>query len=85
MKDAEALVLEEMQSVNRSANIVVCTSRITDGLLQSLITVKNQQRNPMLFFIVQPDVSSQEKKVLANKVKMLDEFGIYYEVLNVKV
>lgn len=85
MKDAEALVLEEMQSVNRSANIVVCTSRITDGLLQSLITVKNQQRNPMLFFIVQPDASSQEKKVLANKVKMLDEFGIYYEVLNVKV
>lgn len=85
MKDAEALVLEEMQSVNRCANIVVCTSRITDGLLQALITVKNQQRNPMLFFIVQPDVSSQEKKALASKVKMLDEFGIYYEVLNVKV
>lgn len=85
MKDAEALVLEEMQSVNRCANIVVCTSRITDGLLQALITVKNQQRNPMLFFIVQPDVSSQEKRALANKVKMLDEFGIYYEVLNVKV
>ena len=85
MKDAEALVVEEMQSVNRCANIVVCTSRITDGLLQALITVKNQQRNPMLFFIVQPDVSSQEKKALASKVKMLDEFGIYYEVLNVKV
>ncbi len=85
MKDAESLVLEEMQSVNRCANIVVCTSRITDGLLQSLIAVKNQQRNPVLFFIVQPDVTSQEKKKLANKVRMLDEFGIYYEVLNVKV
>lgn len=85
MKDAEALVLDEMQSVNRCANIVICTSRVTDGLLHALIAAKNQQRNPMLFFIVQPDASSREKKVLANKVRMLDEFGIYYEVLNVKV
>lgn len=82
--DAECIVLETMQLQNRSANLLICTSKVTEGLLQALISVKAQQRNPILYYVMKPDANEKDRREAATHIRMLDEFGIYYEVVSAK-
>ncbi len=49
---AVRLLSEEGRSMYGRSNIVFCTSRVTDDLVQLLIRIKSSGRNPMLFFVI---------------------------------
>lgn len=66
---------------NRSANIILCTSQITDHLIQQLINIKQQQRNPMLYYIIRPDVNRRALEDLKSPLQVLDDYNIVYHLV----
>ncbi|HEX3011950.1 MAG TPA: hypothetical protein VHQ70_07940, partial [Syntrophomonadaceae bacterium] len=76
--DGADILENESHLGNRSANIIICTAKITDHLVQELINIKQQQRNPMLFYIIKPDANSHEIEDLKAPLTVLDDFGIVY-------
>ena len=61
---------------NRSANLIVCTARITSELVQQLIQVKRQHRQPELYVIYPERLVQREREELMMPLRMLDEAGI---------
>ena len=80
--DAESMLRAEAELPGLTANVVVCTSRVTEGLLQALIQMKAQRRSPMLYYILSPESVRQDRSEAAARVRMLDEHGIRYEVIS---
>lgn len=79
--DGADILENESHLGNRSANVILCTSKITDHLVQELISVKQQQRNPMLFYIMKPDANSREVKDLKASLQVLDDYSIIYHTV----
>lgn len=79
--DAQELLTIEMAGANKRANLLVVTSRVTDGLLDTLATVRSQQRNPLLYCIMPTNVTANERKEIQARFFGLDEAGIPYRVL----
>lgn len=79
--DAQELLTVEMAGANQRANLLVVTSRVTDGLLDMLATVRSQQRNPLLYCIMPTNVTANERKDIQARFFGLDEAGIPYRVL----
>lgn len=76
--DACQILGEEGSRANRSTNVIVCTSRVTDALLQELLRVKRQRRNPELWQIVPAGYNSRQMETLRGKLKILDEANIHH-------
>ena len=79
--DAQELLTIEMAGANKRANLLVVTSRVTDGLLDTLTTISSQQRNPFLYCIMPTNVTSAERKQIQARFLGLDDAGIPYRVL----
>ncbi len=79
--DAQELLTIEMAGANQRANVLVVTSRVTDGLLDTLNTIRTQQRNPLLYCIMPTNVTANERKELQARFLGLDDAGIPYRVL----
>lgn len=79
--DAQELLTIEMAGANQRANVLVVTSRVTDGLLDTLTTIRSQQRNPLLYCIMPTNVTASERKELQARFLGLDDAGIPYRVL----
>lgn len=79
--DAAALMAEEQKMRGQTANVVVCTSRITDEMLTALLAVHQQRRSPALLYILPPNADRNTREEAAARVRMLDEYGIYCEVV----
>jgi hypothetical protein len=81
MLDAFGILEKEKQVSNRSSNIIICSSRITEELIQELIAVKQQQRNPMLFYVVPSDLNSRELEDVTAPLRNLDQSSVLYRVV----
>ncbi len=81
--DAERMMKEESRFHRKSSNIIVCTSRVTESLLQSLVQAKEERRNPILYYVVAASANRSDRHDASARVRMLDEYGIYYEVISV--
>ena len=79
--DAQEILTQEMEGANKRANLLVVTSRVTDGLLDTLTTIRGQQRNPLLFCVMPTNVTANERKEIQARFLGLDEAGIPYRVL----
>jgi uncharacterized protein (DUF58 family) len=60
---------------------ILCTANITEELLQTLIAVKQQQKNPILYYIVPPKLSSLELEKDKTSLLALDDYDIPYQLI----
>lgn len=79
--DAQEMLSIEMAGANQRANLLVVTSRVTDGLLDILTTIRSQQRNPLLYCIMPTNLTARERKEVQSRFVGLDDAGIPYRVL----
>jgi uncharacterized protein (DUF58 family) len=76
--DGADILENESHLGNRSAIIIICTAKITDHLVKELINIKQQQRNPMLYYIIKPDVNGRGIEDLKVPLQALDDCNIIY-------
>lgn len=74
--DASFILQEEGSRSNSSSNVLVCTSRVTEALIQELLSVKQQKRNPVLYQIVPAGFSVKQLRPLETALARLEEAGI---------
>ena len=85
--DGAGILSRESRLSNKGSNIFLCTSRITGRLIQELITVKQQQRNPELYYIVPPGLKAGEALNAGGpedkraSLEVLDDRGIRYHII----
>lgn len=79
--DAQEILTMEMAGANQRANLLVVTSRVTDGLLDTLTTIRSQMRNPLLYCVMPTNITANERKEIQARFLGLDEAGIPYRVL----
>ena len=80
--DGAGILEKEKHLSNKSSNIMLCTSRITESLIQELIAVKHQQRNPELYYIVPFGSSGIESEEIRTALIILDDYGIRYHLIS---
>jgi len=78
--DGAGILEKESHISNRSSNLILCTSRITDQLIQELINIRQQQRNPVLHYIIPPDLNGSEMEDLKAPLRVLDDCSILYHL-----
>lgn len=76
--DGAALLEKEKHLSNKSANLILCSARITEKLVQELIQVKHQQRNPALYCIVPWNLSKNQLEKHQRSLALLEDYGIPY-------
>ncbi|QOX64614.1 DUF58 domain-containing protein [Anoxybacterium hadale] len=82
--DGAAILDKEKQLSNRSTNLILCTSHVTDMLIWELISAKKQQRNPELYYILPPGTGGETDGALDHRARrkeqsnltILEEYGI---------
>jgi uncharacterized protein (DUF58 family) len=74
--DASTILQEEGSQANRSTNVMICTSRVTEELVQELLKIKRQRRSPELYQIVPAGFDSKKVRSLLAALQQLDEAGI---------
>ena len=84
--DGAGILDKEKQLSNRSTNLILCTTRITDRLIQELIAVKQQQRNPELYLIVPHQGENKEEEAILRIPKalsFLEEYGVRCHLISI--
>lgn len=76
--DAAEILKQEQLFTNRSSHVLVCTSRITDDLIQELLQICSQQRTPELYYIIPACLNSRDVRIQQKSLARLDEAGIRY-------
>ncbi len=77
-----AQILQQESSVrNRSTNVVIVTSRLTDDLIQETMKVRRQKRMPELYFIVPAAWSKREVQDASAPLRRLDSLEIPYHLI----
>lgn len=80
--DGAELVEKEGGLGNRSANIILCTSQLTDEAVDGLMAVRKQHRNAQLFYILPPigtgarQEADTEKDTLSRQIERLTDRGV---------
>lgn len=82
MPNGADLVEQESRLDNRSANVIMCTSELTETLTRELIHVMQQQRHPELYYIVPRDYESERHPDEAARLELLDDYGICCHVIS---
>lgn len=80
--DAGQIIREEGSRSNRSTNLLVCTSHVTDALVQELLQVKRQRRSPMLFYIIPAKKNRREVEDMKAPLRRLEEADIPYRMVS---
>ena len=84
--DGAAILDKEKKLSNRSTNLILCTSHVTDRLIWELISAKKQQRNPELYYILPSGTGEETNGPLDHRARrkehsnltILEEYGIRY-------
>lgn len=79
--DAGLLMESEEKLLNRSSNVAVFTSTVSDVLIQGLIKVKRQDRNPSLYIILPLDMVQREREDYIAPLRNLDDYSIPYYII----
>lgn len=76
------LLREEGNSLYSQGNLAICTSNITDELVETLIGIRNRRKNPMLFAVVPDTMDDDDRDTCLAPLSALDDAGIWYHVLS---
>lgn len=79
--DAAKILLDGRSKSNRSSNVMVCTCRVTEELIQELLKVKKEKKLPELYVIVPAGLTSREISLIRGKLAALDEYNIFYNLV----
>ena len=80
--DGAAILRREGSTANRASNLLAVTGRVTEELLQELVTVKRQGRSPELYFVYPAAWTSRERELMALRLRTLDEAEIPYAFIS---
>lgn len=80
--DGAFLVEQESQASNRCTNLILCTSRITAELIQQLLLVKRNRRQPELYLIYPERLVQREREELLAPLRALDEAEIPWHLVS---
>jgi len=81
-KEALGLVQEALGSTFAQVNLIVCTSVISDALLETLIAARNGKRTPLLVAVVPEGVDDEVRKGLIKRLERLSAAGVGYAVVS---
>ncbi len=76
------LLKEEGNSLYSQGNLVYCTADITDELIETMVSIKNRRKNPMLFAVIPESAPDAVRSKTLLKLKGLEESGIWYHVIS---
>ena len=76
------LLREEGNSLYSQGNLAFCTADITDELIETLISIKNQRKNPLLFAVIPDNGDERRREQIMAQLRALDDAGIWYYVLD---
>lgn len=83
--DGSEILERERHLSNRSANLILVTARVTDRLVQELIAIKQQRRNPELYHIASADSDRIITGVLDASLAVLDDYDIRYHMIAAEI
>ena len=81
-REALALIQGELKSSFAQYNLVVCTSVISKGLVESLVAARAGKRSPMLFAVVPETIEVEQRKELLKQLEPLADAGVYFRVIS---
>ncbi len=81
LPDGAEILNMESRLGNKGSNIFLCTSRITEDLIQELIAVKQQQRNPELYYIAPPGFCDGGAGTEMASLEFLEDSGVRYHIV----
>ena len=67
---------------NRCTNLILCTSRLTTELIQQLLSMKRQKRNPELYLIIPERLTQRERENMFAPLAQLDDALIPWHVVS---
>ncbi|SDB01762.1 DUF58 domain-containing protein [Eubacterium oxidoreducens] len=79
--DALEMMIEENSQANRSTNVIICTSRVTDELIMQMVQIKRQRRSVELYEIVPAVINSRELAHKRARLSALEEVKIPYHFI----
>ena len=79
--DGAQILQQESNVRNRSTNVDIVTSRLTDDLIQETLKVRRQKRMPELYFVVPASWSKREVKDASAPLRRLDSMEIPYHLI----
>lgn len=80
--DGAQLLEQEAKMPNRCTNLILCTSRLTTELIQQLISVKKQKRNPELYFVIPERLTQRERENAFAPLAQLDDALIPWHIVS---
>lgn len=83
--DGAGILEKEKHLNNKSSNLILCTSKVNDQLIQELIAVKQQQRNSELYYIVPFGESGNERYDTGAILEVLDDYDIRYHLISAEI
>lgn len=79
--DGAQILRQESSVRNRSTNVIIVTSRLTNDLIQETLKVRRQKRMPELYFVVPSSWSKREVKDASAPLRRLDSMEIPYHLI----
>lgn len=79
--DAESILIDEGAHSGTNTNVIICTSRVTDVLLQELLRIRRQRKVPELFQIIPAETDSRELEHIRARLRILDDAAIRYHLV----
>ena len=83
--DGTQLLENEGALLNRSANVIICSARVTDTLIQKILDIRHQNRTPELFYIFPERLNNREREQLEAPLEELEVTGIDFHMLSTAV
>jgi hypothetical protein len=79
---ANALLMEEGNSLYAKSNIALCTANPTEEIIETLLMAKKNGRNAAMFYVIPDDAYDDEKAALLRPLKRLADAGVRYYVFS---
>lgn len=79
--DAALLMETEEKTLNRSSNVALFTSTVSDEMIQGLIGIRRQNRSPVLHIVLPLDMVQREREDYIAPLRNLDDYAIPYHVI----
>lgn len=80
--DGAQFLEQEAKMPNRCTNLILCTSRLTTELIQQLLSMKRQKRNPELYVIIPERLTQRERETMFAPLAQLDDALIPWHVVS---
>lgn len=84
LPDSARILEEESSYANRSANIIVLTSKITESLLNEVTSCQANMQNVIVYYVVPPSAAADDIKHARGALRGLDSSGVSYEIIKRK-